>query len=508
MEKQAFQSLCETVEDVILSNVEKETLNLNIEISEPELRDVVSGVFHKVDRPIYAIIAGRTNSGKSSVARQIFSDMAIGIRYGDEVVPVRDCPDVTQAVIRIPFGRDDTHHTEGFTLFDTPGLTADLVGLQNIARLALGLPQTGASKYRRVTVPFITLERPDENGIAYVKEDETASIDDLKDYRKEGVLNCIYVLNASETPFDEEVIADQIAALREIYQNRFRIVVTHEDSIMINKDWTDAHRKRRSEMIKEITGGKYTSVNGLTGDGVNNFAHEFLIDGGYYGIAQIIDALNIEMKASRLFSATKGLSDILIAAFFSKTLQEKPDGLMFYVLELLTELATDSLYGPDPDPKWKVRADKTIKKGAEAMGEEFVETKEVSIKRTRKAKGFREWWKTTFTDWKPTEIEEKTVEIIEDRVALLSHLYYYLYQHIYSLETEVQTEATPLTRDIISPQEAVDWFTKALKPHEQLLQDRDKAYTFYCDVGPVLERFWAAHHPEVLPVASEIPTGT
>ena len=505
-----FLELSKNVEDVIHSYADREALDPFLILKDIENDSLV---FHLLDRPIYAIIAGRTNAGKTSFARKIFSDIALKIRYGDDVLKARDMPDVTQSLIKLPFGRREGGQ-EGLTLFDTPGLSADSIELRNTAHVALGLPQMGSPAERTGSLSVLTLGRADKDDIADVERDDNFPIADLDAYLHRDDLNCIYVLKASETPFEVEVIKSQIDALRALYQeDRFLIVVTHLDVI---ETWHDRDKKRRRyELINQITSGKYIPVNGKTGEGVLHFGHEFFINRNNYSADELVMYMKTAYRGARIFEASHHVSDILIAAFFSADLREQPDELLYPSLQLVVELALEKIYGDSDDSETSVTED------VKQIVNDFVRMITLWTTVKRKPIGFKEWVKNTFTRWYPTSTIEISGSVMKDSIAVLAYLYYILYAQIYKRETTGPDELSykPETGEILQPEKttaitrtaitgkivpektAIDWFTAEFAPYKALIEDPENAWIFYRIVGSVLARFWQVHHPEVLPIA-------
>ena len=525
MRKREFHTLCETVENVILSyttDPEDDPEDITPKVPPPEMTDLISGLLHRWESPTSAIIAGRTNAGKTAFIRLAYSDSAVRIRFQGAVLDVEDAPDETKSLIRIPFGSSKTQDTKGLTLFDTPGLTADTRVLGNIARVALGLPQTGEAEDRIPNeefpgMPVAKLGLPDANGMADLEKEADFPLDRVDAFLNRENLNCIYVLSAVETPFEVEIIKAQIEELREMYQDRFFIVVTKEDII---EAWPGTERKeRRYEMIQAVTGGKYTSVNGLTGYGLKKFIAEFFNKNNNHSDPNILKHFAAEVKCYTLFHASNQLSDILLAAFFSKRLQEKPNELLYPVLDFVIDLALKSIYGTT-DADWQERTEESVQQFAEQLRQDFLETHHRFIEKDRKTIGIREWFKAKFTDWTPKITVEVIDEVINSPVTLLSYLYYGLYHQIYDRETAAegktvtdpvtrekipdQTATTVLTGDPVPVDTAIAWFTTEFEHCQDLIQNRENAWNFYRIIGPVLARFWQAHHPEVLPVRLEL----
>ena len=503
-----FEDLCLKIENVIHSYIDKKELDafvMSKEIEDELEHESYSAVFHRLDRPISAIVGGHTNSGKTSVVRQIFSDIAAKINYGGEVLDIGDMPDVTHALVSIPFGRDEMR--EGLTLFDTPGLTADDPELENTARLALGLPQTGAAKDKLTHIQVETLGRPDANGIADITSTNAFPINEIDSYVKRSELYCIYILDASETPFKESDIKPQIVALRAIYQERFLIVATHKDVI---DTWRERQQERRYVMLNNITGGQHIWLNGKTGEGLWEFAQVFLVEKNNYDVQELAAQMKVEYRGARLFEASHNLSDILMGAFFSERLQKQPDELLYPSLELVVALALESIYGDSEEG-----SETGVTAAVKQIVEDYVKTRTYSKKQSRATRGVKEWFKKTFTKWQPEETVEVSEAVIEDRVTLLAYLYYVLYAQIYSRETapeehiynpetgeiDPQTPVgTAITRELVPEETAINWFTAEFAPYKDLIEDAENAWIFYQIVGPVLSRFWQAHHPEVLPI--------
>ena len=475
-----------------VDNVDFESIIQDLlDIKMPDMSKVVSGALHRLSLPMSYILAGNTNAGKTAVTRQLFLDMAVRFRYGDEVLPVNDSPDLTRSLVQIPFGRGENPEGERLMLFDTPGLIPDDDRVGNIARAALGLDQVGSDEEKLASIPITSLGPPDKDGVANVVVEEQISLEELDSILNRDRLGCIYVARATETPLQKKAIEDDLDKLRKLFGERLITVLTFEDKL---EEWPEQSQERRRELLDEALSGDFTSVNGLTGDGKSQLAHRLLLAHGY-ARTDLLSHLQVETKCSLLFDASDQIAAIIAAALFSDGVNSLPRERLLPAILLVGSMAIHLIYGPTKDKWQELSGD--AKKMAVAIEENFVE-EEWSIA-YRAPRGLIEHFRTIFS-W--VIAERRITEVVRANPDVLAMFYSFLYSCIYDLEAKSEPKVLITTK--IPEEEAIKNFKNLFEPHKVLLEKPD-AWQLYRIGSQVLSKFWESHHPEVLPTERPSP---
>ena len=470
-------------------NIDSESIILQglPEIEVSDVGTLVSGALHRLSVPMSYILAGHTNAGKTSVARQLFQDVALSFRYGNEVLPVGDCADMNRTLVQIPFGRGENQEGERLMLFDTPGLESDDISLRNIANAALGLEQI--DEERLTSIPMISLGLPDKDGVADVVLEEQIPLEKLDSILNRDQLGCIYVAKATETPLHKAVLENNLAEMRQQFGERLVTVLTFEDEL---EKWPKMSQERRRELLDKALPGDFTSINGLTGNGKTDLTHRLLLAQGY-SPTKLLPHLSAETRCSRLFYASDQIAAIVAAALLSDAVNNSPSEHLLPVLLLVGGMAIHIIYGLTED-KWQEFSG-NAEELREAMEGSFVERTSFTYNTTRMPQGFLENIAALFgAEYKVSR--ERTTEVVRVSPEVLATFYSFLYSCIYDLEAESEPKVLNTTK--IPEEEAIKRFKDLFKPHKALLEKRD-ALQLYRIGSQVLSKFWETHHPEVLP---------
>ena len=472
-------------------NVDSESIILQDlpDLEVPDVGTLVSGALHRLSLPMSYILAGHTNAGKTSVARQLFLDVAVSFRYGDEVLAVGDCADMTRSLVQIPFGRGENQEGERLMLFDTPGLESDDIYLRNIAHAALGLEQIGSDEEKLTSIPMISLGLPDKDGVADVVFEEQIPLEKLNSILNRDQLGCIYVAKATETPLHKDVLKENLVNMRKHYGERLVTALTFEDEL---EEWPKMSQERRRKLLDEALPEDFTSINGVTGDGKSSLTHRLLLAQGY-APTSLLTHLCVETRCSRLFYASDQIAAIVAAALLSDAVNSSPSEHLLPVILLVGGMAIHIIYGLTED-KWQEFSGNAEKlKGA--MEGSFVEKESSTYYTTRMPQGFLENV-ASFFGKKHTVLRQRTTEVVRVSPEVLATFYNFLYACIYDLEAESEPKVLSTTK--IPEEEAIKRFKDLFELHKALLETRD-ALQLYRIGSQVLSKFWEKHHPEVLP---------
>ena len=459
------------------------------DIEVPDVSTLVSGALHRLSLPMSYILAGHTNVGKTSVARQLFLDVAVSFRYGDKVLRVEDCPDVTRALVQIPFGRGENQEGERLILFDTPGLESDDIRLRNIAHAALGLDQIGSDEQKLTSISMRTLGLPDKDGVADVGPEEQIPLEELDSILNRDQLGCIYVAKATETPLRKEFLEANLAEMRQHFGERLVTALTFEDEL---ETWNEESQERRRELLDEALSGDFTWINGATGDGKSNLTHRLLLAQGY-APKNLFPHLCVETKCSRLFYASDQIAAIVAAALLSDAANNSPSEHLLPTILLVGGMAIHIIYGLTEDKWQEFSGNANTLEGA--MEGSFVEQESSTYSTTRMPRGFLEKV-AAFFGKEYSVLRQRTTEVVRVSPEVLATFYNFLYSCIYDLEA--QSEPRVLNTTKIPEEEAIKRFKDLFEPHKALLEKRD-ALQLYRIGSQVLSKFWEKHHPEILP---------
>ena len=491
-------------------------------LSEEEKAEIDRNFIRAIRRsgkPFKFILAGSTNSGKTSVATHLFANMPLYDPEGN-ALNTDDQPDVTKRIEKIPFGDGKQ------IVYDTPGLMGDTECSRNKAAAALGLALTDHRCEDCETIELVTLTAPQRDGTVSVHSREEIRIDDSERLDNEldrKNLGCLYVFDSSATPFYETTQMEYIAALREIYGEKLLIVSTKNDLV---DGWRspDAKRRRYENIDRYI--GDHMKINGLTGAGKEAAAYTIMSMFGWEK-TDFMDAFRAELACAQLYTAASQVSPVFAAVLFngisSCTKHVEADAVKLFhnFLDVIGGVL-DAVFYEISDEEFRALA---------------VDPKNFIAKKMwfRAKTGFRARWKFAFSNVVEKEPAGPRYVLKADP-QMFAEVYYQFYSQFFDREIKYNTHGLLEEGNKVPESKSQQWFLKQFEKHAEcfeiqnlldLYQDvavnpmsmdeivskvfaqsrdvREKAWEFYKEVGhDVFVRFWEEHHPELM--TTEMPS--